>query len=308
MKLSILIPTYNQECVSLVQTLLHQLPSDCEIIVADDCSTDKHVLKENRKLSELPQVVYWESDTNLGRSRIRNRLRDISKGEYLLFIDSDMQVEREKFIERYLSCLPTKDVICGGYYTDSNLPSPLVSLRWRYEKSCEHKFTAEQRNKRPHQNIATANIMIPRNVAQSHPFDERISRYGYEDTLLGQELESAGIRIRHIDNPLVHLGLEPNEAFLHKTEEAMQTLYDIRNQIGDKSYILEIHHRLENWHIAGLIAYIFRKFKTQITRNLLSVHPSVRLFNFYKLGYLCDLYVQKNKKARISRLSLFNRY
>ena len=36
MKLSILIPTFNQDCTQLVHDLLEQLPQDAEILVADD--------------------------------------------------------------------------------------------------------------------------------------------------------------------------------------------------------------------------------------------------------------------------------
>lgn len=291
MKLSILIPTYNQDCRQLVESLVRlcHLPDDCEIIVGDDGSTDSRSKEANRELCNLGKVTYWESPENLGRARIRNRLAQMSKGEYLLFIDSDARVDDADFIEGYLRQLPTDDVLCGGYYSDSQAPPPQRSLRWRYEKACEKRLTPENRNKRPHQNIATFNILIPRNVAESHPFDERIKRYGYEDTLLGQELEEAGIGVRHIGNPLVHTGLDTNEHFLAKTEEAMQTLHDIRHRIGDKSHLLSVYDRLHKWHLTKAAALAFRHCQKLMRSHLQGGSPSIWMFNLYKLGFYCNL-------------------
>ena len=289
MKLSILIPTYNCDCRQLVKDLLLHLPEDCEIVVGDDCSSDKGVKESNRELQHLNKVTYWESPENLGRARMRNRLTKMAKGEYLLFIDSDARLDDERFIPNYLACLPTANVVCGGYFTDLELPSPQVSLRWKYEKTCEKRLTAKRRSEHPYQNLSTFNIMMPRSVAETHPYDESISRYGYEDTLLGQELEEAGIRVKHIDNPLVHLGLDTNEQFLKKTEEAMHTLFDIRARMGDKSRLLKVYNRMKRCHLTRIIAFAFRHTCKSMRKNLLGANPSIRLFNFYKLGYYCNL-------------------
>jgi len=289
MKLSILIPTYNYDCTQLVESLQKQLPNDCEICVCDDASTNETTRDINRRLQQLVGVTYWELPKNVGRSKIRNILAQRSHGDYLLFIDSDAKVESSLFVQKYLTCLPTQKVVCGGIHTSPVLPSSNVSLRWNYERVCEKKFTVDYRNQSPYANLSTFNIMIPRPVAQEHPFDESITRYGYEDTLLGKELEMSHIDVIHIDNPLLHEGLEPNEIYLEKTERAMETLHEIASRIDDKSQLL-IHYKfLQRLHLVKLTAFIFRLTSRLLYSNLTSEHPSIRLFQLYKLGYFCSL-------------------
>ncbi len=289
MKLSILIPTYNQDCTRLVHALHRQMPEEVEIVVADDGSCNTQVRQSNRSLAQLKNVVYWESEHNMGRARIRNRLTQMAQSDYLLFIDSDALVEREDFLGRYLQCLPTDAVVCGGIVHPAHLPSPSVSLRWKYEKSCEPRFTAARRNQAPYDSLRTFNIMIPRKVALAHPFDETITRYGYEDTLLGKELADEGIAVLHIDNPLVNGDIETNDVFLQKTEEAMKTLYDIRERIADKSRLLETYNRLNRCALTPLVAFVFRHTQALMRLNLTGNHPCIQLFNLYKLGFYCNL-------------------
>ena len=289
MRLSILIPTYNTSCLSLVRELHSKLPADCEILVGDDGSNNADIRTENRRIEAMRGVTYWESAENLGRARIRNRLAEMAHGEYLLFIDSDAQVQRTDFVEKYLQCLPTLAVVCGGTLHPDTLPSPMVSLRWRYEKSCEPRFTTERRNEHPYQSLSTFNILIPKSVALAHPFDENIRQYGYEDTLLGRILEEADIKVYHIDNPLIHLGLDDNKHFLQKTEEAMRTLYDLGEKMDGLSNLLNIYRKLQRLHLIGLVRITYSISRPLLRRNLLGSRPSVRLFNFYKLGYYASL-------------------
>ncbi len=96
--LSILIPTYNNVCFELVKTLQAQAallskskvcssstesfsPSDFkyEILVADDGSTDKTTVENNRTINTLPNCRYIERERNVGRAVIRNFLGKRSK-------------------------------------------------------------------------------------------------------------------------------------------------------------------------------------------------------------------------------------
>ena len=291
MRLSILIPTYNQDCRQLVYDLIHKcnMPADCEIIVGDDGSNDEETKRGNRKLQSIERVTYWESSDNLGRARIRNRLAQMAKGEYLLFIDSDAVVETEDFIQRFLSCLPTSGVICGGIHHPDNCPSPQVSLRWRYEKACEPLFTAEQRNKNPYQGMRTFNILFNRQVVLQHPFDEDIRQYGYEDTLMGGELKHAGVPVLHIDNPLTNGDIEENDVFLRKTEDSLRTLYEIQDSMSGQSRLIQYINKLQRHRLTSIVLFAYRQTKGAIRHNLLGSTPSVRLFQFYKLGYYLEL-------------------
>src|SRR5690606_29991654 len=58
-------------------------------------------------------------------------------------------------------------------------------------------------------------------------FNESINGYGHEDTLFGLQLQDSGVKIQHIDNPAIHAGIDEDEAFLAKTNAALETLAEL---------------------------------------------------------------------------------
>ena len=104
--LSILIPTYNNVCLELVKSLQAQaaaLPDfEYEILVADDGSTDRLTIYENREICSLPYCRYIEREKNVGRAAIRNFLAEKALHPWLLFIDSNMQVIHPQYLTTYL--------------------------------------------------------------------------------------------------------------------------------------------------------------------------------------------------------------
>ena len=60
--------------------------------MADDCSTNQSVREENSQIDTLDGCrVEWR-EQNTGRAAIRNYLAQVAKGDWLLFIDSDMVI------------------------------------------------------------------------------------------------------------------------------------------------------------------------------------------------------------------------
>ncbi len=297
--LSVLIPAYNQSCLELVKALQHQCEAeglDYEIIVADDGSIDEKAKTENQQVGMLPGCQVLMFPQNKGRSATRNKLILESRGDYLLFIDSDAQVISQDFIHQYSALWPTNAVVCGGIIHPDSLPSQEVSLRYWYEKACEPRFTAQERNLHPYKCLRSFNFMLPREVAQSVPFDEKVRTYGYEDTLLGKAYKEKGIEVRHIDNPLLNSELEDNATFLEKTCESMRTLYQIENEIEGYSSLLSTYHRLQRWHLVRLIAWVYSLMHKKAERSLLKDKPNITLLQAYKLGYFCKLHYEKEVK------------
>ncbi len=94
----------------------------------------------------------------------------------------------------------------------------------------------------------------------------------------------------HIDNPLIHTGIDTNKEFLEKTEIAMLSLYKVSNIMPrNGSGIVEIARRLHRMNLAGLVQLLFKVFRRPIRANLLSSHPFLFLFQFYKLGYYLSI-------------------
>lgn len=293
--LSILIPTYNYDCTQLVRDLHEQaelLGVDYEIIVMDDASPQPACKLRNRVISNLSHCRYVELESNLGRARIRNRLADEARFEWLLFMDSDAKVVSNSFIADYLKYTDA-DVICGGLCHADTLPSPKVSLRYAYEKHADKHRASRYRGQRPYEQFTPFNFMIRREVFYSIRFDESITEYGHEDTLFGIELGKRGVSIRHIDNPLLHVGLESNECFLGKTRAALRNLALLENCMQGHSSLLGVYGLLSRLRLDGYVARWFTRREQRITERLVNGETSsIHLFFIYKLGYYCQLKLQ----------------
>lgn len=283
-ELSILIPTFNDPCSTLVGNLQQQaeeLGISYEILVADDGSTQHNVLEENRSINALPHCQLIERRVNAGRAAIRNFLAQQARYAWLLFIDSDMVVCRNDYLRKYASCEETP-IVDGGVVIGTCIPGNLRSM---YEKAAESEHTYEERQQSPYRDFHTANFMIQRALMIEHPFDERFRNYGYEDVLFGKAMEQAGVPILHIDNPMSFEIFEENEHFVSKTEEGLRTLYQFRHELKGYSRLLDRAQTLPRtpirwWH--QLFGAIERK-------HLTGRHPSLWVFKIYKIGYFLSL-------------------
>ena len=130
----------------------------------------------------------------------------------------------EAYLLKWIPMINTASVICGGtLYNDSAPGDPDKILRWKYGRIREQKKAAE-RNKHPHSNFSTFNFLIEKSVFSKIRFNEELKQYGHEDTLLGYQLKKAGINVLHIDNGLIHEGVESNREFLNKTKLGIENL------------------------------------------------------------------------------------
>lgn len=287
--LSILIPTYNYDCTQLVRDLhqqAEQLGIDYEIVVADDASPIATYGEKNREINALSHCRLVELKENVGRARIRNRLADEARYEWLLFMDSDAEVISDRFIADYLEHTDA-DVVCGGLCHADTLPSPEVSLRYAYEKRADKRRAACFRAKRPYEQFITFCFMMKAEVFHSIRFDDSITEYGHEDTLFGVELERKKVCIRHIDNPMCQGGIETNKEFLEKTRAALRNLALLEDCMQGHSSLLELYGLLRGLRVDGCIARWFVRREQAIAARLMKATPSLPLFFAYKLGYYC---------------------
>ena len=113
--------------------------------------------------------------------------------------------------------------------------------------------------------------------------------YGY-DNYLGALMKSHDVKVFHINNNVIHKGLDSNSIFLTKVEKAVETIFEINQKhsaIITENTLLEFYRRIKSLGLSNLIAVIFNLSKTTIRRQLLSNNPNLTLLQFYKLGYLC---------------------
>lgn len=297
MLLSILMPSYDNVCTGLTKKLCQQASAihgiEFEILVADDGGKDENVKTENNKINDFPGCKYIVRKHNVGRAAIRNVLANKAKGDWLLFLDSDISVLNDNFVKAYTDSIGMADVVCGGVEMSTIAP-PKGNLRYKYEQHESHNHTAEKRNSRPYQAFRTTNFMISKEVKEKVRFDERFRGYGYEDVMYGKNLKEQGLTIAHIDNPVTYTKFEDNATYLMKIREAMTTLSLFSNELQGYSPLLATYTRLQRKHIDGIVKCIIKLLKPLITTNLTHTRPSLALFKLYKMGCLMEAMSKKN--------------
>lgn len=103
-KLSIIVPVYNQE--ELIIRALNSIPTrdDIEVIIVDDCSTDKTYENCIEWIQEHKEhdIKIYRLEENKGLGNAKNVGFNLAKGEYVNQLDSDdylITEEYEKVIE-----------------------------------------------------------------------------------------------------------------------------------------------------------------------------------------------------------------
>jgi glycosyltransferase involved in cell wall biosynthesis len=100
-RVSIIVPVYNGELYvsECLDSLIRQTLQPIEIIVIDDCSTDKtpDILADYSKRDKRIRV--FRNETNLRQGLSRSRALLLARGDYVGFVDADDWVE-ESFFEK----------------------------------------------------------------------------------------------------------------------------------------------------------------------------------------------------------------
>ncbi len=300
MQLSVLIPVYRLDAGELLQRLHTQLEAagiSYEILVFDDSGAVAHY-HWHAAVSYIQQLTIYSDTGNKGRSSARNHLLSKASGNYVLFLDGDMAIN-EGFISAYLreAEVYPDTVLLGGirYEGDERF------LRVRVGKVRE-ALPANIRQQFPFRSFTVANALLPRHVLSDLRFDESIKGYGHEDTLFGLHLQDKGVKIKHLDNPAVHTGIDDDQVFLRKTDAALETLAGLYHQKVLLSRhvreirLLHLWQRLHAFRIPGLFAGIIPLswLKTRVLKN-----SSLYWFDLYKLHRLHSFLKQKQPQSSL---------
>jgi GT2 family glycosyltransferase len=294
--ISILIPVYNYSIINLGKELLKQgeeLKVPYEILIFDDASDNHKITKNNRLFCENNNISYIISHKNLGRAKARNLLVQKAKYEWLLFMDSDVIPVTSTYLQTFIGSIQSdSQVICGAISYRKNLNKNIRKcLRWKYGVSYE-ETTVKKSCKSDYLYLKTANLMIKKSVFKSNLFPVLEYNYGYEDTMFGLILEAKNIKFELIHNPVYHEGIDINSVFLNKTEEAIKNLAGLilKEEILCKRIrVVNFYFLLKKIKGVKCVKYLFEKNRNFMKKNLLSENPDLKIFQLYKIGYLCYL-------------------
>ncbi len=269
---------------------LLELEQHYEIICFEDGSSQ--YLDANAAATQsIVNAKHMVASKNKGRISTRQLLAASASYDWLLFLDADVIPKEHNFLKNYLHYVnSTYDAIYGGYAYALEQPESQFNLRYQYGKTYE-QVNATTRNKTPYKIVISGNFLMRKSVFLDINSKIENDGYGY-DNYFGALMKSHNINVFHIDNHVIHNGLDTNEVFLSKVEKAVETLIEIHknNETSvTENSLLELYKILNRIGLSLVTALLFRSSKSWIKKQLLSGNPNLKLLQFYKLGYLCVL-------------------
>jgi GT2 family glycosyltransferase len=285
--LSIIIPTCNRpEAIQrTVSSLLNiGIENEFEIIVINDYP-DTPVEK-----FDDTRVKIIDNEKNLGRSKSRNKGALASEGEFLFFLDDDIEV-RQNLFDRYISELKNghaaifsnvKNVRTDGKYSFLN---EFLNTRGANKKNSGSKLASY---------FVTQFCSLKKDFfKQIGMFDENFSGYGWEDTELGLRIEENSGTIKFIKTEnLIHYHDKTAAEWFEQIEKGGKNLrYMIKKHPAFKK---TIHYGLLMSPL-GMIAFnpLFvwsEKFKATYSKGL---------FGYINYNYLFKAAVYRSLRKSV---------
>lgn len=220
--ISVLIPFYRDDPVRLLAALGAEKAGGVEIVLLNDGSGDAelaaHVAEQVRDLP-LP-ARFVDNPRNEGRAEGRNRLAAHARGQWLLFLDSDMLPDSPTFLGAWLGLIETmRPAIAFGGFSLDQAPDIRAHALHRSMALKSDCTPAPLRAGAPEKHVFTSNLLVRRDVLEAEPFDKGFSGWGWEDVEWAMR---AGRRytITHIDNTATHLGLDTAPVIAGKYEQS----------------------------------------------------------------------------------------
>ena len=124
-RFSIIIAAYNiQDYIErAIESIIKQTFQNIEIIVVNDCSTDKTGEKVKDMCTKYNNRIYIEHTENNKAGGARNTGLKIAQGEYVVFLDGDDWLEKDslkKINKRIFMVDNNTDIIIFDYIVDYN--------------------------------------------------------------------------------------------------------------------------------------------------------------------------------------------
>ncbi|MGE0827856.1 MAG: glycosyltransferase family 2 protein [Hyphomonadaceae bacterium] len=217
-RLSILIPFHKHDPSALIAALARESGA-FDVALIDDGSASfdlTHRLAQKLEMLAQPaRLIVWEK--NAGRAQARNRLIQAARATHVLFLDADTLPAAPGFIRAWLDLAARENPVAafGGF----SVEGVKTERQTRVHKALAERSDCRPAAARGPEHVTTCNLMVRREALAALPFDDRFSGWGWEDVDWALRAERFG-PIRQIDNPVLHLGLDPVAALLRKCAEA----------------------------------------------------------------------------------------
>ena len=318
--ISTIICFYNE--INYIKLTLESLRSqnfkNLEIILIDDCSQHSSQLNKICESFQDLKIVYHRNNLNIGLARSRNIGLDLSKGDYICFLDSDDEYLPKKLSLQYLTINKNKyDIVYS---------KELVKKNDNYfYRECNRKFELSILLQDQFINLNT--LLISKKFLDDNNIlfnKDELSRYG-EDLEFLIKIKIHTNSIYFIDE---FLSISRRRQDNHRNYKKIWNEFEkldlmFNNFLEDKSlnpYHSIIKRKIINIKIKKSVAYVLANkkdtFKTNFKMNFLSqnlknkilllillISPSPIIYYLFIFFYLPIKNINTYKKFKINELS-----
>lgn len=259
--LSIIIVTWNTaditlKCIQTIKKHLHNF--NFEIIVADNGSIDDTV----SKLKSEGGVKIIENKANLGFGKGNNIAAASAKGEYLLFLNSDMELIDNKLIDMftYINLHPKIGLIGpkflnidgsdqGSVFPNQSLINAFKEF-WCGQKTYS-KYVPKTNEPVEVWSVSGGAVMVNRQLfEQAGAWDKRYFMF-YEDLELCRQIKKLGYKVYFY----------PRCRLIHRHGASGKSLADAANQWRRLIPSSKIYHGLFKYYLLYLITWSGQKWQ-----------------------------------------------
>lgn len=213
---SVVMPAYNAEKYigEAVGSVLAQSYTDWELIIINDCSCDRTAEIAGKYSALDPRVSVFHGDVNMGVLRSRAVGTEMSRGEWIAFLDADDRWENDK-LEKQLYFAQSKNA--GFTYTASSfMDEEGKAYRWTMNvpEVSTYKSLLKQNV------ISCSSVLIKKNLLLYNISSEKGM---HEDFALWLGVLKKGNIAYGLDLPLLRYRISKNSKSGNKIKSAIMT-------------------------------------------------------------------------------------
>lgn len=221
---SVVIPNYNGErfVVDAVMSACSQTYKNIEIIVVDDCSTDRSKKLVEKIRESDSRIILIEKEENEGVAVARNTGIQNAKGKYIALLDSDDIWEAEKIYRQLIIAESGADIVyCSYDFIDEGgkrLGKPFIV-----------PSTASFKTMLSESVVSCSSVFIKSKLLKEHPFSKN---FYHEDYALWMELFQLRVIAKGTDEILMHYRQVKGSRSNNKVHVAKERWRIYRDKLG----------------------------------------------------------------------------
>jgi len=263
------VPTFNRENVIMncLKSILNQTYSNIEVIVVDDASEDntekivKSIVDKRLKYVRLPRNTKGTQPRNIGI--------ELSKGEYIAFLDSDDTWLPDK-IEKQLSLIKRsnyKDVLCfTGIIHSKNSKKNIVINRNLYSTESIMDYILNVGW------VQCGTFMCSREIAKLTKFSPKVRKH--QDWDFCYRLSKNNCKFIYLEEALTVYNIENGNNQISTNSRydlSLEWINSIKNEISVKSYYaFLINHVAHDMNVSNQRKEAWNIYKEAFKNNAIS--------------------------------------